>query len=92
MTKEKITKLAEALASAGYEITIINTLYNIEQIEKYGNIEILLSPVSKVKNPFSKEIMIKLIEVLFSLEYGIVTYNLLCKHTYGDIKIILQTL
>jgi hypothetical protein len=92
MTKEKIIQLAEALASAGYEVKKIDTFYNTEQIEKYGNIEIFISPASQIKNPFSKERIIKLVEVLSSLDYGIVTYSLLCKYTYGDIRLVLQAL
>jgi hypothetical protein len=92
MTKEKMTQLIEALASVGYTITNIDTLRNISQINKYGDIEILLVPISKVKNLFLKERIIKLAEVLYSLEYGIVTYDLLCKHTYGDTRLVLQSL
>jgi len=90
MQKENIIKLTEALASAGYEIVNINTLQNVPF--KYGDIGISLYPSSPVNNPFSKEELIKLIEVLYSLEYGLVNYELSCKVTKGDINIVLQTL
>jgi len=92
MTIKKITELAEALASAGYEIANIDTFYNTELIDKYGSIEIFLLPISKVKNPFAKEIIIKLLEAASSLDYGIVKYELLCRKMYGDIKLVFQKL
>jgi len=91
MQKEKIIKLTEALTSAGYEIVNINTLYNVP-LNKYGDIEISLYHSSPVKNPFSKERLIELIEVLYSIEYGLVNYELSCKVTNGDINLVLQTL
>jgi len=90
MLKEKIIKLTEALASAGYEIVNINTLHDVPF--KYGDIGISLYHSSPVKNPLSKERLIELIEVLYSLEYGIVNYELSGKVTNGDIYLVLQTL
>jgi len=88
MSNNKLKQLIDAFVSVGYEINKLDDSFN-NIGRKYGNIEILLSPASQVKNPFSKERIIKLIEVLYSLEYGIVTYDLLCQHI---IKLVLQTI
>jgi hypothetical protein len=91
MSAEKTIKLVEGFNSIGYDVVQLDFQYqNINQ--KYGDIEILLWPNSKIKSSFSKERMIKLIEILSSLEYGVVTYNLLNKDVFGEIKLILQTL
>jgi len=92
MSTEKTKKLVEALNSAGYNILQLDLLYE-NTLKRYGgDIEILLWPVSDISNPFAKEILIKLVEVLSSLEYGIVTYDLLHKRVSGEIKLILQSL
>jgi hypothetical protein len=93
MQKERIIKLIEDMASAGYEIVKIDKLHDIEQYKYFGDTEILLSLPSPVVKPLSKETMIKLIEVLSSNDYGILKYKLPFDNDHGnfrEIKLILQ--
>jgi hypothetical protein len=91
MSSENMKKLVEGLNSAGYDIIQLDFLYQ-NVTRRYGDIEILLWPVSKIESPFSTERIIKLFEVLSPLNYGLVTYNLLHERVPGEIKLILQTL
>jgi len=90
MTTEKAEELLKALSSINYEISKINFLHKRKRC--YGDIEILIYPVPNEKKSFSKERMIQLINTLFSLGYGIVTYNLISYEYLGDIRLVLQTL
>jgi hypothetical protein len=95
MQKERMIKLIEDLAYAGYEIVKIDKPHDVEQYKYYGDTEILLSLPSPVVKPLSKEKMIKLIEVLSSNNYGILKYKLPFDNDYGkfrEIKLILQSL
>ena len=92
MSNDKFKQHVDALAAVGYEIGEFDDLYNTGTERLYGNIKILICPISKPINPLSKEIIIKLTETFSSLGYGIVEYKLLCKHMFGDIFIELQSL
>jgi hypothetical protein len=93
MQKDKMIKLIEDMASAGYEIVKIDKLYDIEKYKYHGDIEILPSLPSAVAEPLSKEELIKLIEVLSSNNYAILEYKLPFDNDYyrfREIKLILQ--
>jgi hypothetical protein len=95
MQKDKMIKFIEDLDSAGYEIIKIDKLYDIEKYEYHGDAEILLSLPSPVAEPLSKKQIIKLIEILYSNNYGILEYKLLFDNNYGnfrEIKLILQSI
>jgi hypothetical protein len=96
MQKERMIKLIEDLASAGYEIVKIDNFHNPDPnyTYGYGDTEILLYFDPAVTKPFSKERMTKLIEVLFSNDYGILEYKLPFDNNYGNfrkIELILQS-
>ena len=82
--------MIEKLESIGYEIYDFNKSH--EYISKKQVFEILLWPVSFILNPFSKDILINLVEVFSALKYGIVKYELLNEHKAGEIKFIVQSL
>jgi len=92
MSNDKLKQLIETLASIGYEIGEFDDLYDRGTERFYGDTKILICPISKPKNPLSKEIIIKLTETLSSVGYGIVEYKLLCGNTSGNIFLELQTL
>jgi hypothetical protein len=96
MQKDKMIKLIEDLNSAGYEVEGINRFRNIEYTLGYGDIEILLSPSSQEKSLFSKERMIKLIEILSSNNYVIFKYERVLPENhcgvYSDIRLELQSI
>jgi len=68
MSNEKLIKLIEAMASAGYEIIYINCYHDYD-------IKILLRPIKK-KKPFSKENISILINIFSDMGYNINEYEL----------------
>jgi len=92
MEKEKLKKLIDDLASAGYFIKNINFSFNRGVDYYYGDAEILLYPDPKPKNYFSTEKLAKLFNIFYSLGFGIVEYKLLCGSSVGDVYLILQSL
>jgi hypothetical protein len=68
MQNEKIKKLIEDLDSAGFKIEEFDCCSGLDTI-------ILLHPVENSKNPFPKEKMIKLVEILSSAGYSILKRN-----------------
>jgi hypothetical protein len=95
MKKDKMIKLIEDMASAGYEIEEINKLNSLERTLGFGDIEMLLSLSSQEKSPLSKERMIKLVEILSSNNYVISIYERVLPDNhcgvYSDIKLKLQS-
>jgi phosphoserine aminotransferase len=99
MIKENLIKLTEALNSAEFKIEKIDYLYEgMQKNGRYGDTKIFLSnsvlskmPMSQIKDILSKEIMINLIEILYSAGYGVVKYEFICERFCG-IKLVLQTL
>jgi hypothetical protein len=95
MQKDKMIKLIEDLDSAGYEIEKINRLSRLERTLGFGNIEMLLSPSSQEKSLFSKDKMIKLVEILSSNNYVISKYERVLPENhcgvYSDIELKLQS-
>lgn len=91
MQKEKIVKLTEALSSAGYEIIKIDRLNNIKH-KYWGDTKILLSfTPSNRDEPFTKEKMVKLVEILSSNgNFGILKFELIFDNddgVYNNIKL-----
>jgi len=91
MTNNTLKKLIDALASIGYEISELDDHYNRNTEHYRGDIKILIYPISEPKTSFSKELFIKLVEIFFSLGYGIIEFNLGYKKVLGDIILVLQT-
>jgi len=84
MSKEKMVKLINDLYSAGYEII------KMDCYSAY-NTAILLHPNKKIKKPFSKENIIKLIDIFFAVEYYTIEYELI-KGISRKIKFIIHKL
>jgi predicted protein tyrosine phosphatase len=82
MQNEKIIKLIEDMASIGCKIEKIDC-------SSFCTTKIVTSPVDKIKKTFSKERMIKLIEVLSSFEYNIEEYEFLCER-FCRVKFVLR--
>jgi predicted protein tyrosine phosphatase len=82
MQNEKIKKLIEDLDSVGFKIEKIDCA-------SYFTTKIVASPIDKIKKTFSKERMIKLIEVLSSFEYNIEEYEFLCER-FCRVKFVLR--
>jgi hypothetical protein len=85
MTKDKMIKLIEGLASAGYEITEI---YNFDD----NFPRFLLRQLKKTNKTAQNKKMIKLIEIFFSIGYKISKYNIFRKLFLCEIKIELRLL
>lgn len=100
MPNEKVLKLIEALDSFGYRTVKLNCLYETEY--RYGDIELLLFPISRINGPFLKEKMMRLVEILDAAGFGIIKYNSLCRNkarnspfgrdTDGDFELVLYSL
>jgi len=89
MSNDKLKQLIDTLANIGYEISELDDNYHKEL--HYGDIEIILHPIKYSKNSLSKEIMLNIINCFYSLEYGIVTYDLFCEFPFGDVRLILDS-
>ncbi|MDR2941729.1 MAG: hypothetical protein LBV17_03960 [Treponema sp.] len=76
MSKEKMIKLYDALASAGYNIIKIDSSF-VSQCKYYGDTELLLSFTPRSPEPLSEEKMIELIKALYSNGYGILKLEFL---------------
>jgi len=92
MSNDKLKQLIEAFASVGYEIGELEAPFH--RVSEYycGNIKILILPISETQKPLSNKILIKLVEILFSLGYEILEYNIGYKKALGDIILVLQTI
>jgi len=81
MSNEKMVKLIEALAAAGYEIIKINS-GSQSQSKFYVNIEITVS-FSPQKDIPSEEKIIELIKIFSSVSYSILKLEIPFDYTYG---------
>jgi hypothetical protein len=90
MSNDKLKQLIDAFSSLDYDILKIN--YSFKRKYCYGDVEILLRPVPNEKYSFSKDKTIRLFEKLFSLGYGIVTFDLISFEALGDFRLVLQTI
>jgi len=81
MQKEKMIKLIESLATAGYEIIKINS-GSQSQLKYYVNVEITVSFSPQINIP-SEEKIIELIKIFSSVGYGILKLEIPFDYTYG---------
>jgi len=92
MEKEKMIKLIEALTTAGYDILKIENINDKgfgDIILILSNNELLKTPMSQINTFFSKERMIKLINIFYP-EYWILKYEILHEDMF-EFLIVLQS-
>lgn len=91
MRNENLKLLIDTFDTIGYEIGELDDFCNGETENPYweGTVKILICPVLEPEDPLSKEILVKLVEAMSSIGYGIAEYKILCKRVFGDISLVL---
>jgi hypothetical protein len=90
MPNEKMIKLAEALASAGYKIDTFKYLHDCDHF--YSDVELMLTPLFNTKELLPKDKMMQLVETLASSGYAITKFEFCSQFPPGDIQLILFSL